>query len=258
MRKLLLSLMLLGLVGTSRMFASACVTNTLANYVSLGATGCTVNGILVNDFNFAVVSTSLGSPLTSSAITVTPSTVAACVTSPNPPNTYQLCFSATGNTSSTGFTVAATDFAKYEIDFNWDPLVTGAEDDMVANTPVFPGTATVTTSLCNGQAFGGALCPTTAGATNTLTVFNDGHPGDAITTATTLLSPADVEPGTTIGTRSLVDLEANGASSTITGFDTSLLTPEPGTFLLLAAGLLTLARISVIQAIAFRGPSRRS
>ncbi len=200
------------------------MTDTLANYALLGATGCTINGETVDDFAFSVVATSLGSPLTSGAITVTPSFTAT---------KYQVFFSATGGTSSTGFMVSGTDFAKYEIDFNWDPLVVGAEDDMVANTPVNPGTATVTTSLCAGQVFGGVTCPTVASATNTLTVFNNGIPADAITTAVTYFT----SPVLVVGTRSLVDLEANGASSEITGFDTSVFTPEPGTMLLMAAGL---------------------
>ena len=57
----------------------------------------------------------------------------------------------------------------YEIDFNWDPLVGGAEDDMNANTPVPPGTATVITQLCAGALFGSITCP---GSTGTNSVFN--------------------------------------------------------------------------------------
>jgi hypothetical protein len=225
---------LLGLVFASRMAAASCSTASLASYIGLGAAGCTVNGVLVNDFNFLVVATSLGSPLTSGAITVTPTFTA---------NKYDLLFSATGLTPSTGFTVSGADFAKYEIDFNWDPVVVGAEDELDV-APVFPGTATVTTKLCNGQAFGGATCPTFASPTNTLTVFSDGKPADLIATADTalvppacLMGPPVCAPTVVIGTTSLVDLEANGASSQITGFDTSVFTPEPGTLFLTAAGL---------------------
>ena len=92
------------------------VGDTLANYELSGATGCTIPGTteLVNDFNFLVTSTNLVSPLTAAAITVTPSATSGI---------FQLAFRATGGTSATGFTVSSGFFAKYEIGFNWDPLV---------------------------------------------------------------------------------------------------------------------------------------
>jgi hypothetical protein len=225
-------LTLLGAVFVSHALGSACAIDTLSNYISLGVTGCTIGDGVVNNFNFMVVATSLGSPLTSGAITVTPTFTSSKL---------QLLFTATGITPSTGFTVSGSDFAKYEIDFNWDPLVSGADDDMIANTPVFPGTATVTTRLCNGQAFGGVTCPTFASATNTMTVFSDGKPADAIPFASSLLVPARHIGPEVIGTTSLIDLEADGASATITGFDTAVFTPEPGCALLLASGLAALA-----------------
>jgi hypothetical protein len=201
-------------------------------------TGCTIlfNGdpVVVNNFNFMVVSTSLSplNQLTPGAIMVTPFADA---------RRAQLTFAGTGTTTSTGFKVSGTDFAQYEIDFNWDPQVSGAEDDL--QDPVtFPGTATVTTKLCNGQFFGGATCPTFASPTNTLTVFSDGKPADAIPVATTPLSPPLVLPGGRIGTTSLVDLEANGTTLQIEGFSTAVLTtPEPAVFGLVAGGILALA-----------------
>ncbi len=213
---------LIGAVFASRVLASTCATTSLLNYISLGAGGCTINGEIVDNFNFAVVATSLGSPLTAGAITVTPTFTS---------NSYQLFFSASGGTPATGFTVSGIDFARYEIDFTWDPVVVGSEDDMSANTPVFPGTATVTTKLCAGSIFG-VVCPP---ATNTLLVFNDGHPLDSILRAVTTFPPVTV-----VGTQSLIDLEANGASSTITGFSNSVFSPEPGTLVIVGAGFLAL------------------
>ena len=223
-------LAVLGLLFVSRILASPCITDTLANYEALGATGCTINGEIADSFNFTVNSTNLVSPLTAGAITVTPSFVGN--------SKFQLLFSATGNTPATGFTLSGTSFAKYEIDFNWDPLVGGAGDDMVANTPVFPGTATVTTSLCAG-------CPLPFNIpTNTVTVFNDGKPSDAIDNAVTFFGSQVL----IVGSKSVIDLEANGASSTISGFDTYVFaTPEPGTLALFLVG----------QAIVFRGLSIR-
>jgi hypothetical protein len=216
---------MLGLVCASRVFASACpvIATPLSTYIGFGAGGCTISGETVDNFAFTVGATSAGlSALTASAIMVTPSTII---------NGYQLFFSATGATTSTGFTVSGSQFANYEIDFTWDPVVVGAEDQMFANSPVFPGTATVTTDLCAGSIFGVACPP----ATNTLTVFNDGQPADAIPTAFTAFTPVTV-----VGTQSFITLDANGASSAITGFTTSVFAPEPGTFVFAAIGLLAL------------------
>jgi hypothetical protein len=232
-------LSLLGFLCVSRIFASACAQASLSTYEALPVNiGCTIGTVVVDNFNFLVDSTSLSmaNQLTAANIIVTP-TFSGSV--------WQLNFSAAGTTSSTGFFVSSADFAKYEIDFNWDPVVIGAGDELHTNTPVFPGTATVTTKLCNGQAFGGTTCPTTASPTNTLTVFSDGKPGDEIDNATTALVPAVPLPGTPIGTSSVIDLEGGnqpGSSSYIYGFDTNVFTPEPGTLVLLAAGLLVLAR----------------
>ena len=96
MRSSLGRVSLLVVLLAAKVLASPCAIDTLANYVSLGAGGCTINGEIVANFNFMVVATSLGSPLTAGAITVTPSFTAT---------KYQLFFSATGLTPATGFTV---------------------------------------------------------------------------------------------------------------------------------------------------------
>jgi hypothetical protein len=208
---------MLGLVFASRIFATpVCGTDTLANYVLLGAGGCLVNNVeLVDNFSFAVGLNNIGgSALHSSNIMVTPSQTG---------NTFTLFFFA----PSMGFSVTGTQFVNYDINFTWDPVVVGSEDQMFASTPVFPGTATVVTSLCAG-----APCGT---VTNTLTVFNDGKPADAINTAITTFAPVTV-----VGTQSVISLNANGASSEITGFTNSVFSPEPGAWVLTATGLLAL------------------
>ena len=223
---------LLGLLFAPRLFGTACAVDTLANYVLLGATGCTIatgsEQVVVNDFAFSVAAMSVGlTPLTSAQITVTPAFTGS---------KWQVFF------TSGGFFVSGSQFVKYDIGFNWDPVVVGAEDELNANTPVPPGTATVTTDLCNGQIFGGALCPTTASPTNVLKVFSDGIPADAIPLAYSPLVPQpDVNPGI-IGVFNLLDLEANGQSSEITGFADDLVTPEPATWLLVMAAGVALAR----------------
>ena len=208
----------LGLVFASRVYASACAPGTLQSYISLGSGGCTINGETVDNFNFSAI---VG-PLTALTINVTPSFGAGF---------YQLYF------WSGGFSVSLSATAQYEIDFTWDPVVVGAGDQMDARSPTFPGTATVTTSLCAGSAFGGATCPSpTFTPTNTLTVFNDGVNADAITNAVTSFAQVSV-----VGTKSLITLDANGQTSEITGFYTSVFTPEPSAFGLAATGLLALA-----------------
>jgi hypothetical protein len=228
-------LAMLGVALASHALASpACISGaSLASYALLGAGGCMVNDELVNNFVYQtpIVSPGVTSPLTASNIFVTPSFTAT---------SYQLFFFTTGSTTADGFTISGNNSAIYEIDFDWDPLVGGAEDDMVANTPVPPGTASVTTSLCAGAAFTGTTCPTnspTFAPTNTLFVFNNGTP--VIPTATTLF-PSQV---LVVGTKSVIDLEsAMPGSSTITGFKTSVfVTPEPATVSLLAAGIAALA-----------------
>lgn len=216
---------MLGMVFASRVFASACpvLPTPLSTYIGFGAGGCTIATEIVDNFAFTVGATSGGlSPLTASAIMVTPSTFTGG---------YQLFFSATGNTTSTGFMVTGSDFANYEIDFTWDPVVVGAEDQMNANSPTAPGTATVTTDLCAGSIFGGSCPP----PTNTLTVFDGGPTAHNILTAFTTFSPVTV-----VGTQSFIALDANGASSEMTGFSTSVFAPEPGTLAFAATGLVAL------------------
>jgi hypothetical protein len=212
----------LAFVFASRLFSSACpvAPTPLSTYIGFGAGGCTISGEIVDNFAFSVGSTSVGlSPLTASAIMVTPSTII---------DGYQLFFSASGTMTSTGFIVTGTQFANYEIDFTWDPVVVGAEDQMNANSPTFPGTASVNTNICAGSA-----CPPT---TNTLMVFDDGRPADNILSAVTYFSPVTV-----VGTQSFISLNANGATSEITGFSNAVFAPEPNVFAFTATGLLGLA-----------------
>ena len=212
-------LLVLGVLGgASTAFAGPCVIDTLANYVALGGAGCTISGEIADNFAFSVLSASGGyTPLNDTQITVTPTFSAS---------QYNLMF------SSTGFSVVGSEFVHYEIDFTWDPVVIGGEDEMITHSPVFPGLAKVTTDLCAGSTFG-ALCPP---PTNTLTVFHDG-------VSPHLTDVTFFAPTTLIGTQSFIDLEANGASANMDGFITSVFAPEPATAgLLLAAALTGLVR----------------
>jgi hypothetical protein len=215
MKSLLCRCALAGTLFAPAVFASACVSGTLATYVALGSGGCTVNGELVDNFQFSVASMSGGyTPLSSSQINVAPSFSTGI---------YTLTF------TSSGFLATGSEFVHYQINFTWDPVVVGAEDDMISNTPVFPGQASVATNLCAGSTFG-ASCPP---PTNSLFVFNNGS--SSIPKATTTFAPSLI-----VDTQSFLNLDANGASSQITGFATSVLTPEPATALLFSAAFLVI------------------
>ena len=206
---------LTALAFTSTAFAGPCIFDTLANYIALGAGGCTINGEIADNFAFSVLAASGGyTPLNGTQITVTPSFSV---------ERYSLMF------LSTGFSVTGSEFVHYEIDFTWDPATIGGDDELITHSPVFPGIAKVTTKLCAGSTFG-ALCPP---PTNTLTVFHDGVSPQL--TDVTYFSPV-----TLIGTQSFINLDANGASANMDGFVTSVFAPEPGTVGLFATGLVGL------------------
>ncbi len=217
-----LNRLILGMLFASTAFASPCATATLATYDAAAFT-CTINGEIVENFTFSVMSMSAGySPLTDSQIMVTPSFTAT---------SYQVYF------SSDGFSLTGTQFVSYEFNFTWDPVVVGSEDDMVSRTPVFPGYATVVTDICAGTTFS-ATCP--AGSTYTLTVSNNG----------VISVPSDstyFAPVTVVDTQSLLTLNANTASSEIAGFANSVLlvTPEPGAGLLVGCGFLGMGLVAL-------------
>jgi hypothetical protein len=209
---------LIGVLFLSRAFGSACLTNPLSVY-DAKSFSCTINGEIVDNFTF---SGSGYSALSDTQIMVTPSFT---------PSSYTLAFSSI---PSGGFSVPSGQSVLYQINFTWDPVVVRAEDDLSDPTHA-PGSSTVTTNLCAGGLFG----VTCTSPTNTLTVSDNGI-------SPILTASASFAPVTVVDTQTSIALNGGpsgeGGSSSITGFSETVFTPEPGTVLLVAMGLLLLWR----------------
>jgi hypothetical protein len=185
--------------------AGICVSQSLANYIALGATGCQIGSVQADNFSFSTISSTV--IILAGDITVTP-VVAG--------NMLELMF------TSSKFNISGTDAAKYLLAYTIDPGdIRGMEDIMNANSPVFPGFASVTTLACKDAAFTGAVCPT---STASLMTSDDG------VTANLFDSTSFTPSIGTVGIRNTLELDANGMSSEIGGFSNVLITPEPATF----------------------------
>jgi hypothetical protein len=195
----------------------ACVPGgTLASYEALGATGCNVGPLLVNNFAFSVLSGS-GS-VTDSTIFVTPTHPSSRV--------YGLNF------ASTGFTVTGSGSVMYLVGYTWDPTDDIQSLDDVMDPPIAtpPGFSKVTTTGCLQAAFTGAVCST---STTTVTVSQDGitpHLTDSASFAAVAV----------LGIRNVIDLEGGGTgSASFDSFSNEVTIPEPATGLT-AVGCLAL------------------
>lgn len=220
-----LRLGLLGLLWCMASYAAPCGSATLLTYIGFAATGCSVGPFTFHDFSFSVLS-STGGPATIGAADINVTVVTG-------PSKYGL------NYASSGYNLTAGQSVNYLLTYTVDPpppIIWGMELDMITNTPVAPGTATVTSVECVGAAFVGSVCGT---STVTNTVFHNGGTSFHLT---------DVEPipaTTTIGDRTTIVLDAtSGGSSSFTSFTEAVLIPEPGTLGLsgLALGLVLLRR----------------
>jgi hypothetical protein len=143
-------------------WAATCFSQSLVQYELLGATGCQIGNLAVNNFAYSQLSGTVIIP--DSSITVTPSLG---------PDTLALTF------TSPDFALSGTNSAVYLLSYTWDPGdIRSLEDILNANSPVSPGFAKVTTVDCEDAAFSGAICST---STDTIVVSDDG---------VTLVSPA--------------------------------------------------------------------
>ena len=206
----------LAFLAGSNLFATACISGTLASYIALNPTGCTIGLFTFQNFSFAVTSSSGGPTLlTTSGINLTPYT----------DGTY-------GGVNFTGaFSLTGAKAVTYEIDYTIDPpppILHDLELDMFSETPVAPGTADITSTICAGALFVGVTC---SGTLTSATVYHHGSFGSLL---------QDVA---TFGATNIIDLRTSIAlnghitgSSDIKGFG-MVSNPEPGTLLLAAAGL---------------------
>ncbi len=212
---------LLSVFGLPLLAAPMCVSTTLDVYEALGSGGCQIGGLVVKNFTYSFVS---GSPVVpDTAVTVTPIVSGESLT---------LDF------TSPDFTVSGSTSTVYLLAYTWDPGdIRSLEDILNANSPVPPGFAQITTVDCRDAAFIGSTCPT---STDTLIVNDDGI---------TLNSPASVSfspPVGILGIRNTIQLDGNGASSEIGGFENRITLPEPSAalpLLLLAPLLLRRLRL---------------
>jgi hypothetical protein len=207
---------ILALAAAPSVIAGPCVPDLLSNYIALGATGCQNGSFNVVDFNFSVISSTV--VILASDVNVTPN---------SGPNSFGLNF------TSAKFNIAFPDSAKYLLTYTWDPGdLRSLEDIMNSNTPVAPGSATITTDTCPDAAFVGATC---VNPIQTITVSHDGITPNLI--ASTIYNPSVG----TLGIRDTIFLDAStGGSSEITGFQNVAFVPEPST---LGIGLLSLGAV---------------
>jgi hypothetical protein len=197
----------------------ACIEATLARYLALEG-GCSVGDeIGFSDFSFSVIVSGGGAvPIGASDITVTPTLVG---------DQAILAF------ASSGFSVTGSGFVTYLLAYSIDPhpILGGFDDFLIADSPTFPGLASITTDLCLGALFiEGCSEP---GTPESLRVFHNG-----ITSQ--LTDGVTFPPLALIGVRNTIELQANGANADFLGFSNGVTStvPEPGSWLLIGSGLL--------------------
>src|SRR6266446_6701555 len=106
--KLLLFLQFSALLGAATTGPVPCAINTLDIYQSFGATGCSIEGFIYKNFSFQTLSATGGAvPILPSAVTVTPSFVAA---------NLNVKF------TSPGFSIQGSEFVQYLLAYTVDPL----------------------------------------------------------------------------------------------------------------------------------------
>jgi len=182
--------------------SSLCVTGTLASYEALGAGGCMIGSLTVDNFSYSFISGTVTIPDTSIIVTPTMGLDSVALTF-----------------ASADFSVSGADSAVYLLAYTWDPGdIRSLEDILNANSPVYPGLAQITTEDCEDAAFSGSICPT---STDTIVVSDNG---------VVLNSPSSVSfspPVGILGIRNTIELDGNGASSEFASFENLLTVPEP-------------------------------
>lgn len=193
-----------------------CVTGTLADYQALGSEGCSVGILRFNDFLFEVQNVEGGAiPLTAAQIIITPTVL---------PHLSTLGF------SSSGFRVTGDEAVRYLIGYTADPHpeIFDYSLEMQTLTPVAPGFATIQSTLCIGEPYLQGSCEANPAVVE---VFHRGG------TDFDLTDSLSFRPVTFVGVRTVIDLQARGASSDIAGMVTGAATiPEPSSLITAACG----------------------
>lgn len=223
MRRIGAALIILAVrVCASGIVNNPCPTNgTLGNLIALNnnpVPGCEINGL-----NFSGFSWTKGP---NSSTTLDPGQVD--FTTDFTVNSAIITF------TSSGFSVTGGNTLEYTLTYEVDPppiIIRTVTDDLETSTPVAPGFAHLPATVCLGAPFTpGNVCNA---ANQTLDTFHNGTPsGNQLIDSTTF--PVQ----NTIGISTFFDLEANGASSEITGLQSIVtFTPEPANYLPALFGL---------------------
>jgi hypothetical protein len=201
-----------------------CATGSLATYIALGSSGCSISPFVFSSFNFARVGTGAGLGINENNITVTPTSD----------------FTTPFTFTSGNFHLTGEDTAIVQINFLIDPpppIVPGFQLDLFTATPSGGGQAIVDADLCVGGLFLGTAC-TGGGTFFSLEVFYKSFADGSFTAK---LSDTVKFEATLIDVRETVTLLANGGIADITGFGNKFApVPEPATIGVIGAGLVVL------------------
>jgi hypothetical protein len=199
-------------------------SGTLADLIALNSDptpGCTIDGLNYSAFSWTQSpgsTTSLAASQVSFTTSITPGML------------------GTLDWTSSGFSVSGSNTLIYTLSYEIDPppiIIRAFDQEMFTDPPVAPWFADIPTTICLGAAFAGGVCSTSTVSVDT---FDNGTSmGNQLTDSVTFL------PQSTIGISTVIDLEANGASSSISGFEnTTEIIPEPASYFLVAVGLTAL------------------
>jgi hypothetical protein len=227
--RLIRLLLLFTLGATPALFAAACASALLSVYDASGFTCTQILGgstYTLKDVTYSLISSTV--TIADTDILVTP---VSGVTSAygGPQAFFGLKF------SSSKFSVAGSDSAKYLLTYFWDPGDIRGFLDVLDDPVVPPGLAKVTTDFCFNGEFGVACPP----PTGTVTVSDDGITPHLIDKSPPLSGPCN--PLCTFGVQNTIALSGGGVggSAEFTDFiNEVVVAPEPGT---LMGGLLVLA-----------------
>lgn len=205
---------------------AACSTATLDSYLSQT---CAIGNLTVKGFSYSFTSAGdVPVDIPVSAILVEP------YSSPQGPRLHF---------SSSLFSVGAGQKAILELGYNIDPppvIIRGFDEEMSAETPLPPGFVTIETWLCVGGTFPGC-------ATGVLQLLQLAHYGEG-DQDNRLTDSIIFSPVYTLGVSHTITLDGGGVGggglADFAALENQVYAiPEPGTWLLLGCGLLSLALV---------------
>ena len=216
MRSLKLVL-IMAVAAAPALFANVCVPDTLANYIALGSTGCSLDGLNATDFSFTDLPGSFKLP--ASRFFVTPVSTS---------NVFGFDF------TSSEFSVGPNGLLDIQINYFWDPGSIRSAGQVMNDPITPPGLSQITVNGCENSNFIMGVCPTTE-FTLVLAATN---PSQTTVAATEVFPPNTV---TTLGIAENILVEGNNCTppsgvhtcADIINFGSTVQTaPEPSALLL--------------------------